>query len=219
MNDVVAFNNNVPAPKVTDERYSQKVAVMGIPYSRLSIKGMKFTMITPAGAGKSSKVGATMHMIILAREQEVNRTYFQGEYDENNPTPPDCFSRNGITPSPFAPKKQHTSCAECPMSIAGSGGENGTKACGYSLPIVAVPLNKDKMPAVRSPFYFRVNGNSIFGESIPAEMRFSFKELQPALQQINPDAPLSTFLIEASFDEQNDGMNKLVFRPVSYITQ
>jgi hypothetical protein len=218
---IVKFDGSNAPVVAKDSKFNAPVVAMGIPWIRLSAKGSKFTLITPAGKTKPSKVGADMDIIILGREETIARTYFQGQFDEENPEAPLCTSRDGIKPDSSIPEenRQSSDCASCPMNIAGSGTDNKSKACRYGLPIIGIPLDGKGQAVTKAPFYFKVNANSIFGESLTEQNRFSFKDLQPALQQINPSAPLSVFKIRMSFDEVNDGMVKILFSPLSYISQ
>jgi hypothetical protein len=55
--------------------------------------------------------------VIFLWENDTRLYYPKGEYDPTNPTPPDCFSDNRVTPSAAAIHPQSELCASCPHSV------------------------------------------------------------------------------------------------------
>jgi hypothetical protein len=57
------------------------------------------------------------------------RTWFGSVFDESNPTPPDCYSYDGVAPHPDAHDKQHANCKACPHAMFGSDTRQKGQAC------------------------------------------------------------------------------------------
>lgn len=99
---------------------------------------------TPAGSGnrislrssgqfnfQGADIGDSIDVIIV--DHVALKTYYDEEYDEDNPTPPACFALKpnvkNIAPHPDAPEKQSEACADCWANEWASGRKRG-KACG-----------------------------------------------------------------------------------------
>jgi hypothetical protein len=100
---------------------------------RLSIKDNRFTLID--GAGNSRMVGSMdngtpqqpgvglyLDVNIFDANEHISKQYRPKDegFDADNPTPPACFSDNGLAPSASAQQPQHSDCATCPMNVIGS---------------------------------------------------------------------------------------------------
>jgi hypothetical protein len=86
----------------------------GTPAS-LSIEGSRFTLIDAAG-GVIPIQTLYIDCIVVDANEHVSQTYYDpdAKYDPNTPSPPLCFSDNGVGPSIQAREPQSTTCAACP---------------------------------------------------------------------------------------------------------
>ena len=67
---------------------------------------------------------------IILDTNNVN-AYWGTSYDQSGGgTPPDCFSRNGVTPEPSSPELQADTCYHCPQNQFGSEIKDGTPGSG-----------------------------------------------------------------------------------------
>jgi len=86
-----------------------------------------------------SKVDGPLDVVIV--EFTNKNTYYEGAYDPNNITAPNCFAIHPVikemAPSSNAPDKQCDDCASCPMNQFGSAGKG--KACKNTRVLSVVP--------------------------------------------------------------------------------
>lgn len=66
-----------------------------------------------------------IEVVILALRGE--RTWFEDDYDPDNPSPPSCYSFDGETPHPESADPQSKACKDCPWNEFGTKGRG--KAC------------------------------------------------------------------------------------------
>jgi len=67
--------------------------------------------------------GEYLDIVILAAKPGLNKVYYEAAYDPNQvePSAPDCFSLDGITPDKSVNKPVNPTCGTCPMNAFGSG--------------------------------------------------------------------------------------------------
>ena len=83
----------------------------------------------------------TVNVVVL--DQGVRgRVYYQGEYDEANQGPPDCWSEDSKRPSPKVEKPPCGSCDTCPMAAKGSAAtaSNPDRAACRGVKMLAVQM-------------------------------------------------------------------------------
>jgi hypothetical protein len=61
-----------------------------------------------------------MRVVVLDFAKRRGRAWYEGSYDPNATSAPQCWSEDGITPDPTSPKLQSDKCATCPRAIKGS---------------------------------------------------------------------------------------------------
>ena len=66
-----------------------------------------------------------LEVVILSLRGE--RAWYEDDYDPDNPTPPSCYSFDGVTPHPEAADPQADACPGCPWNEFGTKGKG--KAC------------------------------------------------------------------------------------------
>src|SRR5208282_4278926 len=113
-----AYLQNLPSRNLAQTAISN-VGQGSPPY--LSIEGNRFTLVDVTG---NTIPIQTLHVdvVIVDVNDHVSKIYFDPSkpYDPNTPTPPLCFSDNGIAPSINAGHPQAPTCASCPNNVWGS---------------------------------------------------------------------------------------------------
>lgn len=106
-------------------------------------------------------------IIILGIAPEGNtsyRTLYLTQYKDGDTSPPDCWSADGIHPSPKSFAKQSADCASCPKNIAGTSSTGKGKACGSRKRLVVVFANDPEMRL----FSMDLSSTALFGTSARA---------------------------------------------------
>lgn len=83
-----------------------------------------------------------LDVVVVGVAPGISKQFYDKGFVEGDSAAPDCFSVNGVSPDPSAPKKQCATCAACPKNAWGSKiTEAGTKAkaCQDSRRIAVVP--------------------------------------------------------------------------------
>ena len=96
---------------------------------------------------------------IVDWNEHPSKVFFSRPYDPNDPSPPDCWSDNGVAPSINAASPQHATCDGCPKAVWGSA---TSKVSGKGVPA----CNKTQKLALALPdddvvFLLRVPPNSL----------------------------------------------------------
>lgn len=96
-------------------------------------------------AGEMSYLGSaikdnTMNIVVLTHMLE--NAYYEGAYDDSNPTSPVCYAYSGLdeededgstmAPHEKSSQKQHETCSGCPQNIFGTANVGKGKACKNS---------------------------------------------------------------------------------------
>lgn len=137
MNDLIPSNIQVPAHLAS--RVGTKSALAsalstgatqaGTP--RISIKGGRFRIVSD---GTETVLDSTkIEVIIVGANPKLSKTFYTKQWTPDaEPSAPDCFSLDGISPDPSAEDPQNDLCATCPNNAWGSkvmpNGQQ-TKAC------------------------------------------------------------------------------------------
>lgn len=170
---------------------------------RVSIKGNKFRMIV---GGEQVSVSKDDSMnIVVVNAAPVSRTFYEGSYDSNNPTPPSCWSTDTRVPAPEVPAAQRkaSSCAQCPMNIKGSG-QGNSRACRFNQRLAITLEGKpDEVYQLQLP------ATSIFGEADGRKM--GMQAYAKFLAAHN--TPIIAVMTQMYFDE-NSETPKLFFTAV-----
>lgn len=106
-------------------------------------------------------------IIILGIAPEGNtsyRTLYLTQYKDGDTSPPDCWSADGIHPSPKSFAKQSADCASCPKNVAGTSSTGKGKACGSRKRLVVVFANDPEMRL----FSMDLSSTALFGTSARA---------------------------------------------------
>jgi len=128
------MTNAVPAYlqkyKKEAEVQSQSLADSSTSVPRISLKGKKFKLIE--GGEQIGKTSLTLDVVILDAQPEGRhfiKTYYEGAFNPNDTSPPDCSSSDGIRPDGWVQKPEASHCATCPKNAFGSAtSTSGKKA-------------------------------------------------------------------------------------------
>lgn len=175
---------------------------------RLSIKGNKFRMIVDGEQVSVSKEDSMN--VVVVNAAPVSRTYYEGTYDSNNPTPPSCWSVDTRVPAPEVPAEQRKSarCADCPMNVKGSG-QGESRACRFNQRLAITLEGKPD-----DVYQLQLPATSLFGEAKGGNMG-----MQAYAKLLNAhNTPIIAVLTEMRFDE-NSETPKLFFKPVRPLTE
>ncbi len=135
---------------------------------RISIKGGVFREIIN-GKEVGQFDGRTLNVVIL-NASPVTRTFYEGTYDDANPTPPACWSADSSTGVPASDvpdeTRQASRCADCPQNIKGSG-QGDSRACRFQQRI-AVILEEDI--GKEMIYQLQIPATSLFGDAVNGQM-------------------------------------------------
>jgi len=149
--------------------------------------------------------GEYLDIVILAAKPGLNKVYYEAAYDPNQvePSAPDCFSLDGITPDKSVNKPVNPTCGTCPMNAFGSG----RNAAGQ--PTKGKACADSKILAV-----FRKG--SVYSFKIPPASLKNFGLYVKNLT--NRGVPLGNVITYVGFDEDAD-YSVLQFRVGAFIPE
>lgn len=143
---------------------------VGAGYPVVSIKGKVFTLkdgddktlITKPGTDEPA---AALEVVILdvgpSADLKLNsRIFYMKAYEEGSAEKPDCYSEDGVAPSPDAQHPQATKCAICPHNAKGTSNTGRGKRCSSSKRLAIA-----KPDDLENPFLLRVPGDSLMAFS------------------------------------------------------
>jgi hypothetical protein len=185
--------------------------VVAPPFPSLSIKGKRFTVVRDGiknvlmkpktDPAAEDEVAQYVEVVVL-RANPNSRTFYGKEYDPDTGSEgivPDCYTMDGVAPSPQAGNKQSEKCAICPKNVWGEGkGGKGT-ACSANIRLaVATP---DKLS---DPYLLRAP---------PASIK-PFKEVIKLAKQRN--LQYNMLVLRVGFDIEAESP-KLTFKPIGLL--
>ena len=135
-------------------------------------QGVERALIRDDGDGPR----ASIEVVIVKSAAPISKIFYETGYVDGSTAPPDCWSTNGTTPDPAAPKKQAATCAGCPRNAWGSritDGGKQAKACSDSKRLAIVPMGDLDNELLGGPMLLRVPPASLkdlkgFGEQMQA---------------------------------------------------
>lgn len=177
---------------------------------QISIKGGVWRMLV-GGEEIAKNEDRAMNFVVVAANPHINRTYFEGKYEEGKSVPPVCWSENGVAPDADVPadSRQSATCANCRQNIEGSG-DGKSRACRYSTRL-AVALENDLQGGV---YRLQVPAKSLFGrpdgEKMPLQAYAKFLA--------GHGVPITGVVTEVRFDTA-EAVPVLKFRAVRPLTR
>lgn len=135
-----AFLKSLPRAPINDDLKSGMHTGVSVP--RISIKGAKFHLVEngevetvqkPDSDGELAPV-SSLAVVILGANKGLYKTFYAKKFDPDSDeaTAPECYSYDGVVPSPMSTAKQAEACAGCPQNVWGSKiteQGNKTRAC------------------------------------------------------------------------------------------
>ena len=167
------------------------------------------------GKEEMGKVKGSMNAIIVNASAHVGRIFYVKQWSpDSEPTSPDCFSNDGVTPDAGSANPQASRCDSCPQNIKGSGMGN-SKACRYSRR-VAMVLEEDFGTSLEGTVYqMNLASKSLFGDG-SGDNTYTFENYTKYLA--NNGKSLDYVVTQLSFNEDNDNQSVL-FSPTRFITK
>lgn len=200
-----AFMKDVDAKSLNRE--AAKGTSTGESPNRISIKQSRFRLIV---GGQQVKVfdNPYIDVIMVRSNPEASKVFFSGTYDPNaEDQMPDCWSDNGVHPSPNVDSPVSRWCKNCPKNAWGSAiskmSGKKIKACDDRKRIAIVPESNP--------------GGDLYQLSIPGGSLTEFGQYLNLLDQVSPAVPYNGCVTRISFDPEAD-YPKLNFKPVRYLT-
>lgn len=91
----------------------------------MSIRGAKWRIVEggeekPIYIPGTTDLAPAIRVVILRSNPAVSKTFYKDAFQEGSDAKPDCFSHDGVVPSPEAQNKQCATCAACPQNVWGS---------------------------------------------------------------------------------------------------
>jgi hypothetical protein len=91
----------------------------GQSFPRISIKASRFRIVE--GDTETVLESTALDVVIVGANPRLSKTWYAKAWDKDaEPTGPDCFSLDGISPDPEAENPQNDLCASCPQNAWGS---------------------------------------------------------------------------------------------------
>lgn len=211
MSNVVAFNpSQVPAFAKKGELSAVAKALAGgggQTGKRISIKGGVFRLISD-GKEIAQIEDRYLDVVIVNAAQKIGRTYYEGAFDPENPTPPRCWSADGEKPDAKVQDAPSATCAACPNNIKGSGaGES--RACRFSQRLAVVLANDVEGDVLQ----LTLPATSIFGKEEGDNRPLQAYARWLAAQSVGPDMVVTRM----KFDTKAESP-KLYFKPMRWLT-
>jgi hypothetical protein len=167
------------------------------------------------GGEEMGKVKGALNAVVVNASPKVGRIFYAKQWSpDSEPTAPDCFSNDGVTPDQGAANPQASACNDCQQNIKGSGMGN-SKACRYSRRI-AVVLEEDFNTSLSGEVYqMNLASKSLFGDS-SGDNTHTFENYTKYLA--NNGKSIDHVITQISFNEDNDNQSVL-FTPVRFINR
>lgn len=174
---------------------------------RISIKGGVFRLLS-GGKEVASIEERHLDVVVVKAAPKVNRVFYAKAYDAEAVSGPDCWSADGVRPSPDSANKQAASCEGCPQNIAGSG-QGNSRACRYQQRLAVVLANHvdgDVLQLV-------LPATSIFGKADGDNRPLQEYARWLAAQDISPE----TVVTRMKFDTKSESP-KLFFKAMRWLS-
>lgn len=175
---------------------------------RVSIKAGVFRLISD-GKEVASIEERFLDVVIVNAAPKVNRTFYAGMYDENNPAPPVCWSADGDKPDATVKTPQSPNCANCAQNVKGSG-QGDSRACRFSQRLAVVLANDIQGDVLQ----LSLPATSIFGKAEGENTPLQEFARRLAAQGVDP-----TMVITRMKFDTKATMPKLFFKPMRWLSE
>ena len=138
MSNIVPVNIQVPAhlasrvgvPSILGAALTGGLS-SGVDFPRISIKASRFRI--KEGDTETVLDSTNLDVVVVGANPRLSKTWYAKAWTKDaEPSAPDCYSLDGVSPDPEAEDPQNTLCASCPQNAWGSKvTDNGQqiKAC------------------------------------------------------------------------------------------
>lgn len=176
----------------------------------ISLKGRRFRLRIPDTDEVVLKEGSEVPVVILGYDPDVGcaKTYYEKAYDpDDDATPPDCSSSDGIRPDSWIPEPQTETgtCAGCEHNAWGTGKLGRGKACADQKRLIVcapIQLTSEEETVL---FVLRVPPASLKALSGYArelsQYSVSASTVRTALSMADADFPQVDFRFDGFLDE------------------
>ena len=181
--------------------------------NKISLRNSVFTFFC-GGEETSDKPRNALEVIII-KAAPLSRSYYEREFNEQNPSTPFCWSddtRTG-TPSPnVSPEnKQSQTCFNCVWNVKGSG-KGDSRGCRFHQRIV-VMVGEDGIVSDNTLYQIQLPATSVFGSD---SQKMGMQAYAGHLT--THKTPLAAVITEIRFDKHSS-IPKLLFKPLRAITE
>jgi hypothetical protein len=176
--------------------------------NRISIRGGVFRLIA-GGKEIASIEERYLDVVIIRAADSIGRTYYAGEFSEEQVTAPLCYSVDGNTPAKDSAEPQSDSCATCPQNIKGSG-KNDSRACRFSQRLAVLLANNLEGEVLQ----LQVPAKSLFGKEENGQYPLQAYARWLAAQKVDPDIVVTRM----KFDT-DESAPKLYFKAMRYVSE
>ena len=222
-------DTNIPVPEHIAALYRDTPGNL-IPLSdrlpSLGIRGKVFSIsadgetiqLTKTDSDGEEVPVSTLPVVIIDYAKVKGRSYRKVQaFDSDNPTPPDCWSVDSVTPDPSSTDMQAAACAKCAWSAKNSRVNDlgkGTVACAQHRILAIVPTRRlDIGPLrLRIPQTSDYDGRS---KDLEQKNRFAFQNYLNFIKVRNVPHT-QTVETKIQFDPNVD-YPKLTFSPTTYL--
>lgn len=174
---------------------------------RISVKGGVFRLIAD-GKEVTAIDERYLDVVVVNAAPKVSRTYYEGTFDDANPTPPVCWSQEGDKPDPSSKTPQSPNCANCPQNIKGSG-QGDSRACRFSQRLAVVLANDVEGDVMQ----LSLAATSLFGKAEGENRPLQDYARFLTAQGIDP-----TMLVTRLKFDTKVATPKLFFKPMRWLT-
>lgn len=174
---------------------------------RISVKGGVFRLIAD-GKEVTAIDERYLDVVIVNCAPKVSRTYYEGVFDDANPSAPTCWSQAGDKPDPSSKTPQSPNCANCPQNAKGSG-QGDSRACRFSQRLAVVLANDIEGDVMQ----LSLAATSLFG---PAEG--DNRPLQDYARFLTTQGIDPTNLVTRLKFDTKVATPKLFFKPMRWLT-
>lgn len=155
MSNIIPANLQVPAhlasrigkPSALAQALAGGISSGG-DFPRISIKGARFRIVE--GGAETVLNQTTLDVIVVGANPRLSKVWYGKEWNKDSePTAPDCYSLDGVSPHPDATNPQGDLCASCPHNAWGSKiAPNGQqlKACSDKKRLAVVAADDAEGP-------------------------------------------------------------------------
>lgn len=215
MSNITLFSSsNVPAFARNNELSDTAKALTGggtgASVKRISIKGGVFRLVA-GGKEIASIDDRHLDVVIVKAAPKVSRIFYEGAYDPERISGPDCWSNDGEKPDATIKAPQNKTCMGCPQNEAGSGNGN-SRACRFQQRLAVTLANNLEGDVLQ----LTLPATSIFGKEdgdkrpLQAYARFLAVQTPP----VNPEQ----IVTRMKFDTKAESP-KLFFTPVRWLEE